>query len=352
MNDRIESLLWGNWRRILCLPIVLILLGILLFHWGKSLVVTAGEPDKLVVYAFSTQEECFMEGIFPAVQDAWKETTGQELLLEGKFGPSEILAEELSLGGDADLAIFSMERHISWLRVNELVRQSTKPRLIGWSPMVIVVRPELGSVIQDFPDLAMPGLFLIHADPGHSSAGQLAVSAELASRWLETTDFQDAARQMKDIWRNVHILAPSAEVAFDLFEMGIGDALVTYEQDALLALDHHSDLVITMPARTIVAQLAAIIVDKNVTLREREIANFIVDFLVSEEGQNILTEYHMRPYPLDIEQDIEKAQFFTETKLAEWFEGNSNYIVDYWKNQVLPELSMEKIYLVTDTGEQ
>jgi len=85
--------------------------------------------------------------------------------------------------------------------------------------------------------LAQPGLRLVHADPRSSGGGDWALLAEYGSALLESGDEQAASQQLRDIWANVRQISPSARQALTLFELGDSDALVTYEQDALLALE-------------------------------------------------------------------------------------------------------------------
>jgi ABC-type sulfate transport system substrate-binding protein len=64
----------------------------------------------------------------------------------------------------------------------------------------------------------------------------------------------------------------SARASLILFELGAGDALVTYEQDAFLARQRGVSLEIVRPPRTILARHYAVIVDENVTASEEPVA--------------------------------------------------------------------------------
>ena len=58
---------------------------------GRITMANAPTRVRLVVYAFSTQEEVLTQGIFPAFEQAWEAKTGQDLTIEGVFGPSGTL---------------------------------------------------------------------------------------------------------------------------------------------------------------------------------------------------------------------------------------------------------------------
>ena len=107
---------------------------------------------------------------------------------------------------------------------------------------------------------------MLHADPRSSGAGQWAVLAEYGSALRDPGDHADSqTMQLLGIWRNVRLLGASARATMTLFELGAGDAFVTYEHDALLAQARGVSLEIVVPSHTIVAQHVAVIVDDNVT---------------------------------------------------------------------------------------
>jgi sulfate transport system substrate-binding protein len=251
----------------------------------------------LVVYAFSTQEEVLTQSILPAFEAAWEAETGRDLTIEAMFGPSGTLAGQINLGAPADVALFSNEQHVNWLKIGQQVRWETHPVVVSTTPLVIVTRPGNPAGIVEFRDLAQPGLRLLHADPHSSGAGDWAVLAEYGSALraepvpelvegrdealLESGDQAAAQTQLEAIWHNVRLLAPSARATLTLFELGAGDTLVTYEHDAYLALARGVPLEIVVPPRTTVAHHVAVIVDSNVTPAERPVAQAFVNFLLT-----------------------------------------------------------------------
>lgn len=295
-------------------------------------------PVKLVVYGFSTQEEVFDQRVFPAFEAIWEAKTGRDLIIEGVFGPSGTLANQIILGGPADVAIFSNSQHVAWLRVVRQVDRDTYAENIGCTPMVIVTRPGNPTGIQDFADLALPGLRLLHPEPGRSGAGDWAVLAEYGSAYLVNGDRDAAEVQLRGIWNNVQVLGPSARATLTLFELGAGDAMVTYEQDALLALDRGVPLEVITPPRTIVAQHMAVIVDANVTPRERAAAEDFLRYLVSEVGQEMLGEYHLRPPGVEAGPITSTFQPFTVEDLGGWSQAYYDLIEGLWKSHIAPQL--------------
>lgn len=330
-----------SWRRLAGWGLGAILLIVVTLYGGRAAFSNAPSPVRLVVYAFSTQEEVLTQSIFPAFERAWEAETGRDLTIEGVFGPSGTLAGQINLGAPADVALLSNEQHVNWLKIGRRVRWEANPVVISTTPMVIVTRPGNPAHIADFSDLAQPDLRLIHADPHTSGAGDWAVLAEYGSALLESGDGEVAKTQLKSIWRNVRVLGPSARATLTLFELGAGDALVTYEQDARLALARGVPLEIVIPPRTIVAHHVAVIVDANVTPPERPVAQAFISFLVSDAGQSAFTRFHLRPTGSDSDTFPSLAHPFNAEDLGGWPQAYSELVEELWQKEIEPRLDLE-----------
>ncbi len=319
--------------------------------YGRIALSGAPAPIRMVVYAFSTQEEVLTQGIFPAFEEAWEAETGQDLVIQGVFGPSGTLAGQINLGAPADVALFSNAQHVTHLKVGRRVRVDNEPVVIGHTPMVIVTRSGNPRSITGFSDLAQPGLRLLHADPRSSGAGQWAVLAEYGSALQESGDRATAEMQLEAIWQNVQLLGASARATMTLFELGAGDAFVTYEHDALLAQERGASLEIVVPAQTIVARHVAVIVDDNVMPGELAMVQAFVDYLLSEAGQQAFNRYHLRPADLEGEQFPGIPQPFTVDDLGGWSKAYIQVVEAIWQGEIEPHLDLEPAPRVLGTGE-
>jgi sulfate transport system substrate-binding protein len=319
--------------------------------YGRMALSGSPTPVRLVVYAFSTQEEVLTQSIFPAFEAAWEAETGQDLVIEGVFGASGTLAGQINLGAPADVALFSNAQHVTHLKVGRRVRADNQGIVVGHTPMVIVTRSSNPRAITGFSDLAQPGLQLLHADPRGSGAGQWAILAEYGSALQESGDREAAERQLQAIWQNVQLLGASARATMTLFELGAGDAFVTYEHDALLARERGASLEIVVPPRTIVAQHVAVIVDDNVTPGELPIAQAFVEYLLSDAGQQALSRYHLRPADLEGEQFPGIPQPFTADDLGGWSQAYNELVEGLWRTEIEPRLHLESVPTVLGTGE-
>jgi sulfate/thiosulfate-binding protein len=298
----------------------------------------------IVVYGFSIEKEVFTEEIFPAFQTYWREETGQDVTFQSVFTGSEQLTEAIMNGAPADVAILSNEQHAVWLHINDVVKSDwhTLPNegIVSQSPIVIVVRPGNPLGIEDWADLARPGVKLVHPDPHTSGGAQWALLAEYGAALLGKNGSTQAAKeQLRGTWTNVIATAASSRETLKQFTFGAGDAMVTYEQDALLAQARGATLEIVVPRSTIVSEHVAVIVDQNVKSWEREGVKAFVTFLWSQAAQEAFTHYYFRAVTDEalneaVPEFRETKQPFTVQDLGGWGKAYSEIVHGVWSEQV------------------
>jgi len=135
------------------------------------------------------------------------------------------------------------------------------------------------------------------------------------------------------------------------FLFGVGDALITYEQDALLAQSRGASIELITPSRTILSEHVAVLVDHNVDRWESEIVNAFVSFLWSETAQDAFTRYFFRPVTAealdalaegnasstgDLPRFTEIEQPFTVQDLGGWGQMYPEIIRGVWEAQIAP----------------
>lgn len=306
------------------------------------------EPTRqtIVVYGFSIGEEVMTEEIFPAFQDYWQEQTGQEVTFQSDFAGSENLTEAILDGAPADVAILSNEQHAVWLHINDLVETDwhafPHEGIVSRSPLVIIIRPDNPLGIGDWADLTRPGVSLVHPDPRTSGGAQWALLAEYGSALLDERagSTEAAHEQLQGIWANVAATPASSREALKQFMFGVGDAMVTYEQDALLAQARGATLGIVTPRSTIVSEHVAVIVDQNVEPWEREVVEAFVAFLWSEAAQKAFTSYYFRAVTDEMLNEAvpefhEIEQPFTVRDLGGWGQAYPEIIHGVWEEQLI-----------------
>ncbi|UCE00169.1 MAG: extracellular solute-binding protein [Chloroflexota bacterium] len=329
--------------RIIILALMISFLG----YYGWQ-VYAEKSTNTFVVYAFSTQEEVMTQAIIPTFEKKWEAETGEDIEIEAIFGPSATIAGQIVLSAPAEVALFSNAFHVDWLKIWGMVKEETQPVEIGCTPMVIVTRLDNPHNIAEFADLGKPGIKVLHSDPRISGAGEWGVLAEYGSTMMASGSPQQAELQLKQIWKNVGMLGSSARSALTLFELGGGDALITYEQDARLAVERGVPLEIVIPTRTILTAYVAVPVDKNISRRERPLIQAFLDFLLSEEGQNLYYQYHLRT--LDGENGLfpKLSKPFTVQDLGGWKQASREIMDAIWHGDIEPGLKLELAPNISD----
>jgi len=328
---------WGSILRVTAIALVVFGLTFIFFA-GETVFGLKPAPIHMVVYAYSSLEEVLNEGILPAFKETWEAETGLDLEVDAVFGPSGTLAKRINLVGLADVAILSNARHVAWLKLEGMVQPDTQVSIIGFSPIVILARAGNPLGITGFSDLSQPGLQLLHAHPRSSGVGEWSLLAEYFGPLLETGDPAAAQEKFLDIWDNVSDLRTSARTSLTAFETGVGDALVTYEQDALYARERGVPIEVVYPGATVAAENAAVIVNKNVSSKERKVVEAFMEYLVSDEGQSIFSRYHLRPVNQLNDRASVPAQVFTVADLGGWSTAYAETVEALWQAQVEPGL--------------
>jgi len=86
----------------------------------------------------------------------------------------------------------------------------------------------------------------------------------------------------------------SAREARTQFELGYGDALITYELEGLLMKQAGANAEIVVPRSTIFSEHPVVVIDRNVTANRRPLVDAFIQYLWSEEAQRAFVKYHFR----------------------------------------------------------
>src|SRR4029079_12929521 len=205
---------------------------------GSCLPKPPGESGdiNITLYGFSVMKESLEKAIFHAFAAKWKQQHGQVLLFQSSFAGSETVTNQILRGAPAEVAILSIERDVQRLQKEGFVtadwRSLPAHGIVNKTPFVIIVRQGNPKGIKDFSTLAKPGIKLIHPDPISSGGAQwsiLAIYGSELKRARGDADQGNAIQLLRAIWKNVLSTPGSAREARTTFELGNGDALITYE---------------------------------------------------------------------------------------------------------------------------
>lgn len=256
----------------------------------------------ITLYGFSIMKESLEKAVFPGFTAKWKQQHGQLVQFQSSFAGSETVTNQILQGAPAEIAILSIERDAQRLKNGGFVTSdwhSLPARgIVNKTPFVIIVRKGNPKGIRDFPDLAKPGMRLIHPDPVSSGGAQWSILAiygsELNKSEKESSekDQTRALQTLRAIWRHVISTPGSAREARTTFELGNGDALITYELEGLLMKEANAPIEIVVPRSTIFSEHPAVVIDKNVTSAKRAVIDAFMQYLWSDEAQQAFVKFH------------------------------------------------------------
>jgi ABC-type sulfate transport system substrate-binding protein len=306
----------------------------------------AAREATITIYGFSVVKEGLETAILPAYQREWEKKTKQQLTFETSYAGSEIVANQIVAGAEADVAILAIERNADRLVRPEVTRSEWRKfphgGIVNKTPMVIVVRQGNPKGIRDFGDLAKPGVGLIHCDPASSGAGQWSLVAIYGSELIKSErrtgirDEKKAFDLLQRIWKNVKATPESARVARTQFERGEGEALITYELEAMQLLDKKLPVEIVMPRATIYSEHPVVIIDHVMSPSKYALVELFVRSLWEPGAQQAWVKSHFRSVTDEkLNEKFPKIEMpFYAKDLGGWPKAYPEIIEGVWKQKI------------------
>ena len=237
---------------------------------------------------------------------SWKAKTGQAVTVNQSHGGSGKQARGVIDGLQADVVTLALAYDIDAIHeYGHLLPKDWQTRLPSnstpyTSTIVLLVRKGNPKQIKDWGDLARPGISVVTPNPKTSGGARwnyLAAWGYALKRW--NGDEAKAREFVAKVFRNVPVLDSGARGSTTTFvQRGIGDVLVAWENEALLARQKlgPDKFELVVPSVTILAEPPVAIVDKVVDKRgTRKVAQAYLEFLYSPEGQEIAARHYYRP---------------------------------------------------------
>ena len=281
------------------------------FSFAGSLV--AGETKELTLAAYSVPKEAYERTIIPAFQRYWKLRTGQEVRIRSSYGASGAQARAIIGGFEADVAVLSLEGDLDQIAKAGLIshawRKGPHKGMVSASVVAFGVRKGNPKGIKVWEDLARPGVEVLYPNPktsggamwdvvaiygaGLKLAGQQAgVGNTLQSEPAEVF----AAGLLKRIQKNVKVMDKSGRESVTTFERGVGDVIVTYENELLPRIKINRPYEIIVPDETVWIENPVAIIDRYVDRHHiRDVAEAFVSFLHGDEAQAAFADLGFRP---------------------------------------------------------
>ena len=237
-------------------------------------------------------------------------TGGQRVTIKQSHGGSGGQARAVIDGLEADVVTLALAYDVDAIANAGLIQPGWSAKLPDnsapyTSTIVFLVRKGNPKGIKDWDDLIKPGIQVITPNPKTSGGARWNYLAAWHHAKTQAGGDDEKARAfMAALFKNVPVLDSGARGATTTFmERGLGDVLLTWENEAYLALAEAKDKIdIIVPPMSILAEPSVAVVDAVVDKRRtRDIARAYLDYLYSPEGQEIAAKNHYRPRDKTVE---------------------------------------------------
>ncbi len=251
----------------------------------------------------------------------WRDTHEQQLTVLQSHGGSGKQARSVMEGLEAHVVSLALAYDIDAIAERtQLLPEDWQSRLPHnsapfTSTIVFLVRQGNPKEIHDWDDLVQDDVQVITPNPKTSGGARwnyLAVWGYALSRELNGLALPEAASEdmiaaadkaayafVKRLFQNVPLLDSGARAATTTFaQRGIGDVLITWENEAFLALDKLAryNLELVAPSVSILAEPTVTWIDAVTTRRgTTDLARAYLERLYMPEGQRLAARHYFRP---------------------------------------------------------
>lgn len=273
----------------------------------------------------------------------WLEEKGQEVTINQSHGGSGSQARSVIDGLEADVVTLALAGDIDAVAEQKLLDSDWVSRLDNnsapyTSTMVFLVRKGNPKGIKDWGDLAKEGVSVVTPNPKTSGGARW----NYLAAWgygLEkfNNDEEKTKKFVKSIYKNVEVLDSGARGSTTTFvEKGIGDVLIAWENEAFLSINElgEGEFEIVAPSISILAEPSVAVVDSVVDKKgTREVAEAYLNYLYTDEGQEIAAKNYYRPRNEEIaakykDQFPEIKLFTIDEVFGSWKEAQDTHFSD------------------------
>ena len=258
----------------------------------------------------------------------WKDKTGEVVTINQSHGGSSKQARSVIEGLEADVVTFNQNSDIDVIADSgKISKEWTKKYPNNSSPTlsttVFLVRKGNPKKIRDWNDLLRDNVASIIPNPKTSGNGRYTYLAAWGSVIKKGGDDIKAKEFVTKLFKKVPVLDTGGRGASTTFvQRGIGDVLITFENEVFLIKKESGtdDFDVVYPSVSILAENPVSVVDKVVDKRNtRKVSEAYLNYLYSDEGQEIAVHHHLRPTVKSIadkhKNEFKQVDIFTVDEL-------------------------------------
>ncbi|HEX4278535.1 MAG TPA: sulfate ABC transporter substrate-binding protein [Bryobacteraceae bacterium] len=265
----------------------------------------AAGPVKLLNVSYDPTRELYQD-INAAFAKQWKAKTGTTVEISQSHDGSGKQARAVIDGLPADVVTLGLAYDIDVIAEKaNLLPKNWQTRLPGnsapyTSTIVFLVRKGNPKHIRDWDDLVKPGVAVITPNPKTSGGARWSYLAAWGYALKHNGNDDAKAREfVRKLYRNVPVLDSGARGSTTTFaQRGIGDVLLSWENEAYLALNElgKDKVEVVTPSISILAEPPVSVVDAVAAKHgTTAVAKAYLEFLYTPEGQEIAARNYYRP---------------------------------------------------------
>ena len=272
----------------------------------------------------------------------YKSETGKTIGVRTSNGGSGAQARAVIDGLQADIVTLALAYDVDAIADRGLIAADWQGRLPDnsapyASTIVFLVRSGNPKGIKDWDDLVRPGVKVVTPNPRTSGGARWNYLAAWGFALKKYGSEEQAREFVKAIYANVPVLDSGARGASVSFvERGIGDVLIAWESEALLAMDAlgKGRFEIVTPSVSVLAEPAVAVVDKVVDKKgTRSAAEAFLRFMYTPQAQEIVAEDHYRPRDAAVaaahRQQFPSAQLVTIDAFGGWRKAHATHFGEH-----------------------
>jgi len=275
--------------------------------------------------------------------DYWQQKTGQPVTIRQSHGGAGKQARAVIEGLEADVVTLALAYDIDAIHEKaKLIPKDWQSRLPHnsspyTSTIIFLVRRGNPKNIRDWDDLVRPDVSVITPNPKTSGGARwnyLAAWGYALKRW--NNDEAKARDFIKKLFENVPVLDTGARGSTNTFLRGMGDVFISWENEALLAVQKvgQNQLEIVIPSISILAEPPVTVIDANANKHGTlEVAEAYLRFLYTKAGQEICAKHYYRPIDPEIAQKYrhqfpEVVMFTIDELFGGWQKAQKIHFLD------------------------
>ncbi len=246
----------------------------------------------------------FYKDVNTAFIPYYKKTTGKDVKIDQAHGGSSAQARAVADGLDADVVTMNTTTDVEFLAEKGVVAKDWAKRFPDnaaptTSTMLFLVRNGNPKGIKDWDDLIKPDVKVVVVNPKTGGNGRYAYLAAWGYVKKKGGTDAQAIEFVSKLFKNVPVLARGGRDATTAFlQRNIGDALITFESE-VVSVDREfgaNKVDVVYPSISIVAENPVAVVERTVAKKGTgDLARAYLNFLYTEEGQEIAAKHNIRP---------------------------------------------------------